>query len=86
MLKTSINELQAAPPNKAFQLKNKRMNAGRVKFSDINLSELPTIVDILKSGYEVSLTIAIDFTSSNIHKLGYYNYHSNQKTQYEEAI
>ena len=39
--------------------------AGDLMIGDIQLVEKPSIVDYLRSGWGISLSVAIDFTGSN---------------------
>ena len=64
-----------------------RAPAGRLQVEFINLVEKPTFIDYLRSGWQINLHVAIDFTASNgessmpnsLHYLGDFN-------QYEQAI
>eukprot|EP00347_Sterkiella_histriomuscorum_P001485 403371854 len=74
---------------KEFDLKNIHLNqvSGAVIINQIQLVEKPSFIEYLRSGWQISLTVAIDFTASNgefsqpnsLHFLGAFN-------QYEQAI
>lgn len=40
-------------------------DAGKIVFKQFTLVERPTFVEILRSGLQLSLAVAIDFTASN---------------------
>lgn len=58
-----------------------RALAGRLQVEFINLVEKPTFIDYLRSGWQINLHVAIDFTASNgessmptsLHYLGDFN-------------
>ena len=60
---------------------------GKINFKSFAIVERPSFVDYLRSGWQISLTLAIDFTASNgnpsdpssLHFLG-------ARNQYEAAI
>ncbi|CAI2362928.1 unnamed protein product [Moneuplotes crassus] len=65
---------------------------GTMTFSRFDLIEKPTMVDYLRSGWKISLSVAIDFTASNgelsdPNSLHFIDPHNPSKmTQYEQAI
>ena len=73
---------------RTFEVKDKsNSNRGKIEFKQFSMIERPSFVDILRSGLQISLAIAIDFTQSNgnisdpssLHSLKGFN-------QYEQAI
>lgn len=60
---------------------------GVLQFNNLNVIENPNFVDYLRSGWQISLSVAIDFTASNgqvtdptsLHSLG-------PKNEYVDAI
>jgi len=64
-----------------------RSPAGRMVIDHIELIEKPSFIDYLRSGWQINLHVAIDFTASNgessmansLHYLGNFN-------QYDQAI
>jgi hypothetical protein len=50
-----------------FDLQNfeTRAQAGRLQVEYINLVEKPSFIDYLRSGWQINLHVAIDFTASN---------------------
>jgi len=40
-------------------------DAGKINFSQFKLVKRPSFVEILRSGLQLSLAVAIDFTASN---------------------
>ena len=66
-----------------FEMQNlqTRALAGRLQVEFINLVEKPTFIDYLRSGWQINLHVAIDFTASNgessmptsLHYLGDFN-------------
>ena len=53
--------------NQDLQLKNIKTNAfaGILKLTNFEVVENPNFVDYLRSGWQMSLSVAIDFTASN---------------------
>jgi hypothetical protein len=60
---------------------NTRAQAGRLQVEFINIVEKPTFIEYLRSGWQINLHVAIDFTASNgessmptsLHYLGGFN-------------
>ena len=52
---------------KEFELKNNvtNMPSGLMTIDNLSVIEKPTFVDYLRSGWQINLHIAIDFTGSN---------------------
>jgi hypothetical protein len=46
-------------------LKNGTSDAGFVTFTEFKRIEMPSFVEILRSGMQLSMAIAVDFTASN---------------------
>ena len=60
---TNINELS---DKTSFNLiSSKKKDVGILKFDQINIVEEPTFIDYLRSGWGISMIVAIDFTGSN---------------------
>ena len=61
---TSIRELRL---NNKFQMKNIRDDsfAGEVELAKFQVVNNPNFADYLRSGWQMSLSVAIDFTASN---------------------
>jgi hypothetical protein len=69
--------------SKSFSMQNARTkgDAGTLNIEKFNINEVPNFVDYLRSGWGISLAVAIDFTSSNgeysnpssLHYLGSFN-------------
>lgn len=84
--KTTVQQLI---DKREFELINSvtRAVAGRITIDQIKLVEKPSFLDYLRSGWQINLHVAIDFTASNgesslptsLHYLGGFN-------QYESAI
>ena len=61
--------------------------AGVLKFNDFTVIENANFVDYLRSGWQVSLSVAIDFTASNGQVTQPKSMHSlDEKNQYAQAI
>lgn len=73
-------------------IKRQGMPWGKLTFSDFRLIERPTMMDYLRSGWGICLSVAIDFTASNgelsspssLHYIDPYN--PAKMTSYEQAI
>ena len=53
-------------PNQVFELKNDLgQPAGQLSLQRIELIEKPSFVDYLRSGWNINMSVAIDFTGSN---------------------
>jgi hypothetical protein len=82
----TVRELEE---RKTFELKNNQTNvpAGTLEIHQFKLVEKPSFIDYLRSGWQINLCVAIDYTASNgeysqpnsLHYLGDFN-------QYEQAI
>ena len=48
-----------------YDLTHNNNPAGKVTFNNFVMVEVPSFVDILRSGYQLSMAVAIDFTASN---------------------
>ena len=61
---TSLNEMT---DKKFIELLHSRdgHSAGELIINRVNIVEIPTFVDYLRSGWGISLSVAIDFTGSN---------------------
>ena len=85
--KTTVADL--VDRNQNLELTNPftRADAGRMIIDHIELIEKPSFIDYLRSGWQINLHVAVDFTASNgesslissLHYLGEFN-------QYEQAI
>jgi len=61
-----------------FELSQGGAPKGTITFKNFTMIEVPSFVDILRSGYQLSMAVAIDFTASNgepsdfnsLHRLG----------------
>lgn len=83
---TSLQELL---DKRQFPIRNNgtKLAAGNMNLENIRFSEKPSFLDYLRSGWQINLHVAIDFTASNgessqpssLHYLGAFN-------QYEQAI
>jgi len=63
----TVNQLLQTP-NQVFELKNDLgQPAGELNLQRIELIEKPGFVDFLRSGWNINLSVAIDFTGSNGH-------------------
>jgi len=78
---------------KKFELKDDSGNqAGSLEFTQFLILEKPSMMEYLRSGWIISLSVAIDFTASNgdisdTQSLHYINPHNPaQMTSYEHAI
>ena len=61
--------------------------AGTLYFNDFKVIENPNFVDYLRSGWQISLSVAIDFTASNGQLSDPSSLHVlNEKNQYTKAI
>jgi copine 5/8/9 len=61
----TINQLLQTP-NQVFELKNDLgQPAGELNLQRIDLIEKPGFVDFLRSGWNINMSVAIDFTGSN---------------------
>jgi len=61
---TSVKELREKPEITLLDAKTGDF-AGIFNFNDFRVVENPNFVDYLRSGWQVSLSVAIDFTASN---------------------
>ena len=77
----SIHQIKE-DPTKNFQLLNaQELGSGNLVFSHFSVVQKPSFVDYLRSGWGISLLMAIDFTASNgafslptsLHHLGSHN-------------
>lgn len=51
---------------RTYELKNKMSQVvGKLSVERFNINEVPNFVDYLRSGWGISLHVAIDFTGSN---------------------
>lgn len=79
--KTTVNDLVDGTFN--FEMSNTytRAAAGRLIIEHFELIEKPSFIDYLRSGWQINLHVAIDFTASNgessmpnsLHFLGEFN-------------
>jgi hypothetical protein len=79
--KTTVNDLVDGTFN--FEMSNNysRAPAGRLIIEHFELIEKPSFIDYLRSGWQINLHVAIDFTASNgessmpnsLHFLGEFN-------------
>lgn len=61
--------------------------AGVLSFNDFKVIENPNFVDYLRSGWQISLSVAIDFTASNGQTSDPKSLHAlNDNNQYAQAI
>lgn len=61
--------------------------AGILKFNEFTVTEHPNFVEYLRSGWQVSLSVAIDFTASNGQVSDPTSHHClSSKNQYADAI
>jgi copine 5/8/9 len=62
---TSISEINKNPA-KSFEIIKRQGNPyGVLAFSNFQIMSIPTMMDYLRSGWTISLSVAIDFTASN---------------------
>lgn len=61
---TTVRELREKPELRLSHSK-KGTHAGTLFFNDFRVIENPNFVDYLRSGWQISLSVAIDFTASN---------------------
>ena len=64
---------------------------GNIEFKNVKIVERPSFFDFLRSGWELSLKVAIDFTKSNgdvndYRSLHYIDRMGNKSNDYEQAI
>ena len=48
-----------------LRLHGSNQNAGTLNIEHMSVVEMPTFIDYLRSGWGISLAVAIDFTGSN---------------------
>mmetsp|Transcript_22197 Transcript_22197/g.29698 ORF Transcript_22197/g.29698 Transcript_22197/m.29698 type:complete len:143 (+) Transcript_22197:850-1278(+) len=83
---TSVAELRAKPELAMYSIKSGQF-AGALNFNDFRVVENPNFVDYLRSGWQISLSVAIDFTASNGQVTDAMSLHSlNEKNEYSNAI
>jgi len=46
-------------------MKGTYKGVGSITFKDFQLIEVPSFIDYLRGGWQISLAVAIDFTASN---------------------
>ena len=89
---TYLNEI-LSKDKKQFSMSNKkRGHAGSLEFTQFIVFDRPSMIDYLKSGWAISLSVAIDFTASNgelsdptsLHYID--NDNPSKMSPYEEAI
>jgi len=86
-IETSVSKLQDKRDYEVIQPNNQSNERFRVMFKQFEVVTRPSFVDYLRSGWQISLSVAIDFTASNgqptqpssLHFMGPNN-------QYEQAI
>jgi len=61
---TSVRQLREKPELTLLDLKD-GLFAGVLTFNDFRVIENANFVDYLRSGWQISLSVAIDFTASN---------------------
>ena len=77
--------------NRSYEVKKGKSGAvkgqGSIHFKDFQLLEVPSFVDYLRGGWQISLAVAIDFTASNGNPLDQRSLHfSGPQNQYYSAI
>ena len=83
---TTVRELREKPELTLTDIK-KGARAGVLHFNDFRVIENPNFVDYLRSGWQISLSVAIDFTASNGQVHDPTSLHSlDDKNQYAQAI
>lgn len=73
---TTVNKLFTHSKLKMFFQSNNKP-AGEINIHNYDIEENPNFVDYLRSGWQFSLTVGIDFTASNGSFEGLSSYHSN---------
>lgn len=83
---TTVRHLREKPELTLLDIK-KGQFAGVLHFNDFRVIENPNFVDYLRSGWQISLSVAIDFTASNGQVTDPTSLHSlDDKNQYAQAI
>jgi hypothetical protein len=72
---------------KAFRT-NKLKKEGTLSVQKASIIQLPTMLDYISGGCEISLMVAVDFTASNLNPTapGSLHYRGNGKNEYQSAI
>lgn len=84
---TTLNEMASKKEFELTNARNKQRIAGTINIEKLNVVEVPTFVDYLRSGWGISLSVAIDFTLSNRDPKDPASLHyMNDFNQYENAI
>jgi len=83
---TTVSKLRANPEVTMLDVK-KNNYAGLLTLNDFKVTENPNFADYLKGGWQLSMSIAIDFTASNGQTNDPTSLHSlNSSNQYAQAI
>ena len=86
---SNFSEVEKAEP-KVLKLKNKSGGAaGFIRFDHLKMDVRPSLVEYLRHGWKMDVSIAIDFSLSNLEITDYRSLHrlSNfEMNQYEKAI
>jgi hypothetical protein len=91
-VKTSVNDIIRYANTDLDVIRKDGKHKGKLTFTDVQMFEVPTMMDYLRSGWIISLSVAIDFTASNgdlsdPNSLHYINpYDPMKMTAYEAAI